>query len=202
MLVRTQAPQRHYAPWFQQILASVAATLIASALYSVLPRLVAPAQPVPVALTSGGKFAARVPVPGEAPSASAAPAVSAAPSASVSPSSTASGGWLRGVALSPVPLGVAPEVFSPEPGAEAAAPAERAHRPTRPIVHTALRRAATVVPAAAGLGAVAVLEAPRAIRPGLDAAAAGPLDRALSTARSVVAETAAAGAALLSRVMP
>ena len=165
-----------------QVAASVTATLIAAAIVSALPKGGGPAAPVAAALTSGGKFAARVPDAGDAEA-----------------------GAVEALAPLPVLTMVSTRPFDLDP-VPAAAPADVAGslgpvaKPVRPRPH-ALARAERGRPAD-------VATAAPSPRPGLVAVADTPRDedgvlpRITSSAHAMWSLTTSAGGSLLSHLLP
>ncbi len=164
-----------------QVAASVTATLIAAAVFSALPKASGPAAPTAAALTSGGKFAARVPGAGDA-------------------------GIGTAEMLTPLPVltMVATRPFDLDPGADAPADVagslEAVAKPIRPRPHAPPRAersrpadVATVAPSPRP-SLMAVADTPREED--------GVMPKITSSAHALWSLTTAAGGSLLSHLMP
>lgn len=203
-MLRTRSALPHsVVRWTGQVAASIGATLVASLLYSALPRP-APPEAARPELTSGGKFAARavepaaldgldvMPLPHVAPR----PVQAAVLSAEVPPA-------IRRVAFD----AAAPLVLAPERPARAArlarAPARteprRAGAPApAPAPQAVITAAAPHEATTAGEGGFVQALLPEALQGTWPAV----LPRVVSTARAAWTMTASAGGSLVDRVVP
>lgn len=182
------------AKWAAQVAASVGATMVASLIYTALPRPALPDAPVPrPALTSGGKFAARaiVPVAYDGLDAMPLPQVTALPARLVTLPAweTPTAAAVERRAQKPVRAPLRAE------GRRGAAPSDVPPRPATVAVVTAVE---PVTPARAEAGGddegfmPAIL--PKVL-PGL-------LPGVVSTARAAWSLTASASESLVARVVP
>lgn len=181
MLRRTFGLSRPLARWLSQVSASLGATLAATAIYAALPKPASPPVSPQPEMTSGGKFAARLPVP------LAYDGLDTMPLPHVSP----------GIDLVPAEL---PGPIVPRRAAWDGAANERPARVAKPIRQVARvehRQAPTPSPS---------LQTVADPAPSAATASPGWMPRALSTAEEVVTGawslTASAGSAVSSRVLP
>ena len=183
MLRRTFGLSRPFARWLSQVSASLGATLAATAIYAVLPKSAPPPVSPQPEMTSGGKFAARLPLPmaydglDTMPLPHVAPAIGPAPAEFPAPPAPRRAAWDGVASERPV----------------------KAVKPIRQAARVEHRQAATPMPPP-NFQTVA--------DPAPSAATASPgwMPRALSTAEEVVTGalslTASAGTAVTSRVLP
>ena len=179
-----------------QVGASVATTLIASMIFAALPKATVPADRPAAELTSGGKFAARIPgaemeARGGAERAAALPILAEAPAQAIA-LSAANAAWDEaGKPVQPAALG---EPVRP-----------RLHLPARGDVRRSSDAGAGEAKRSAGLVAVALPSGP-ATSASVDIAPTraedGVLPRVAASVRSLWSITSSAGGSLLSRIVP
>ncbi len=178
--------------WAGQVAASATATLVAAALYATLPRVFVPEAAPLAALTSGGKFAARIAGPGQAPVGDLPATDRAVPPGLAGPS-----GPLQPF---PVAIPIAADGFGPAAGP--LAPPRALRLPRRPAARRDMGPAEDASRPAPAL--VAALPTKTAVSS--EAADLkedyGVPSRIIATSRAAWNATAALGSAALSRVVP
>ena len=200
MLRRTSVLPHSVARWMGQVVASIGATLVATLIYSALPRPVLP-EPARPELTSGGKFAVRAVEPAAYDGLDVMPLPHVAPravQAALAPAEAPPA--IRRIAFD----AAAPLVLVPERPARAVRPA---HGPAK----AEARRGGGIEPAPQAVITAATPReavADEAAREGgflqaiLPIAWPAVLPKVVSTARTAWTVTASAGESLVDRVVP